>query len=426
MRHSPHDADAMDRYEYDVERVCQVVKPLLDKVPPNIFGKSPEDLAETAELVEAPRRRGARRSSTTWSGCSPAAPPTSSTTTSRATSSRATSPPRGSSAPRSARCRRAPGWCCSTTRMGEHDGHFGAWSFHKGGNGGFTQVLARAAQAYGAEIMLNAPVDSVITKDGAAVGVALEDGTELTAKTVGQRPRPAAHVHPAGRAARAARRPGREHQPDAGSRAPPRRSTSPSTARRGTRRSATAPTSTSASSTSGRPWSTSSEPSTTPSTAGTASGPTSTAPSSRSSTRTWRRPASTSCRASCSTRRTTSRAATGTPSARGSPTPCRRPSSRSSPASATSCCSARSRRRSTSSARSGSPRATSSPASSSPRRCTSSGRRPGWSQYRTPIDGYYQCGSGTHPGGCVMGAPGKLASQQILKDLRARDGRATG
>jgi phytoene dehydrogenase-like protein len=43
---------------------------------------------------------------------------------------------------------------------------------------------------------------------------------------------------------------------------------------------------------------------------------------------------------------------------------------------------------------------------------------PGWNQYRTPIDGYYQCGSGTHPGGCVMGAPGKLASQQILKDSK--------
>ena len=43
---------------------------------------------------------------------------------------------------------------------------------------------------------------------------------------------------------------------------------------------------------------------------------------------------------------------------------------------------------------------------------------PGWSQYRTPIDGYYQCGSGTHPGGCVIGSPGKLASQRILRDLR--------
>jgi phytoene dehydrogenase-like protein len=42
---------------------------------------------------------------------------------------------------------------------------------------------------------------------------------------------------------------------------------------------------------------------------------------------------------------------------------------------------------------------------------------PGWSQYATPIHGYYQCGSGTHPGGCVMGSPGKFASQRILKDL---------
>src|SRR4029078_7666803 len=39
----------------------------------------------------------------------------------------------------------------------------------------------------------------------------------------------------------------------------------------------------------------------------------------------------------------------------------------------------------------------------------------GWANYRTPIEGYYQCGSGTHPGGCVMGAPGKLAAGQILK-----------
>jgi phytoene dehydrogenase-like protein len=40
----------------------------------------------------------------------------------------------------------------------------------------------------------------------------------------------------------------------------------------------------------------------------------------------------------------------------------------------------------------------------------------GWANYRTPIAGYYQCGSGTHPGGCVMGAPGKLAAEAVLKD----------
>lgn len=41
---------------------------------------------------------------------------------------------------------------------------------------------------------------------------------------------------------------------------------------------------------------------------------------------------------------------------------------------------------------------------------------PGWSQYRTPIDGLYLCGAGTHPGGGVTGAPGYNAARRILKD----------
>jgi phytoene dehydrogenase-like protein len=41
---------------------------------------------------------------------------------------------------------------------------------------------------------------------------------------------------------------------------------------------------------------------------------------------------------------------------------------------------------------------------------------PGWAYYRTPIDSLYMCGSATHPGGGIMGAPGRLASQVILKD----------
>jgi len=43
---------------------------------------------------------------------------------------------------------------------------------------------------------------------------------------------------------------------------------------------------------------------------------------------------------------------------------------------------------------------------------------PAWSDYRTPIKGFYQCGSGTHPGGGVCGASGRLAALEILKDLR--------
>jgi len=40
----------------------------------------------------------------------------------------------------------------------------------------------------------------------------------------------------------------------------------------------------------------------------------------------------------------------------------------------------------------------------------------GFANYRTPIRGLYLCGSGAHPGGGVMGAPGHNAAREILKD----------
>ena len=43
---------------------------------------------------------------------------------------------------------------------------------------------------------------------------------------------------------------------------------------------------------------------------------------------------------------------------------------------------------------------------------------PGWSQYRTPINGLYLCGAGAHPGGGVTGAPGHNAAQQTLRDWK--------
>jgi phytoene dehydrogenase-like protein len=41
---------------------------------------------------------------------------------------------------------------------------------------------------------------------------------------------------------------------------------------------------------------------------------------------------------------------------------------------------------------------------------------PGWARYRTPVPGLYLCGSATHPGGGIMGAPGRLAALEVLKD----------
>ncbi len=42
----------------------------------------------------------------------------------------------------------------------------------------------------------------------------------------------------------------------------------------------------------------------------------------------------------------------------------------------------------------------------------------GWSQYRTPVAGLYLCGAGAHPGGGVTGAPGHNSAHQVLRDLK--------
>ncbi len=40
----------------------------------------------------------------------------------------------------------------------------------------------------------------------------------------------------------------------------------------------------------------------------------------------------------------------------------------------------------------------------------------GWARYKTPVRGLYLCGSGAHPGGGVMGAPGYNAAREMLKE----------
>ena len=183
MRHSAHDADAMDRYEYDMERVCQLVKPLFDKVPPNTWGTTAADADNVAWLLKhlggAPQKvvhdlvRLLTGSAADFLDDYFESDILKGYMASSAIIGTKVGP-----------MSQGSGLVLLFHSIGEHDGHFGSWSFHKGGNGGFTQVLARAAQAFGAEIMLDAPVDRVITKNGRAVGVALDDGTELTAKVV--------------------------------------------------------------------------------------------------------------------------------------------------------------------------------------------------------------------------------------------------
>lgn len=68
--------------------------------------------------------------------------------------------------------------------MGEIDGQFRAWGFAKGGTGGIANAIGNAARTFGAEIQTSARVSQVIVKKGRATGVALEDGDEIHADVI--------------------------------------------------------------------------------------------------------------------------------------------------------------------------------------------------------------------------------------------------
>ncbi len=68
--------------------------------------------------------------------------------------------------------------------MGEIDGAFRTWGFAKGGTGGISESIASAARSLGAEIRTDASVAQVIVKNGRAVGVALEGGEEIYSRVV--------------------------------------------------------------------------------------------------------------------------------------------------------------------------------------------------------------------------------------------------
>ncbi|MFL5778566.1 MAG: phytoene desaturase family protein [Chloroflexota bacterium] len=182
-RHSAHDADAYDAFEHDMNKVLQAIKPLLDQVPPDIFSNDPEELVALAALGSRFRRLEPRVLQDAVRLLTGSAADflddyfESDILKGYLASSSIIGTKVG---PRS----QGSGLVLLYHFIGEHDGVFGAWAFHKKGNGGFTQVLARAAESFGAEIRLEAPVAAVMTKDGETTGVALADGTEFHAPIV--------------------------------------------------------------------------------------------------------------------------------------------------------------------------------------------------------------------------------------------------
>jgi phytoene dehydrogenase-like protein len=68
--------------------------------------------------------------------------------------------------------------------MGDIDGAFRSWGLSKGGTGRISESIASAARGYGAEIRVNAPVKHILVKDNEATGVVLENGDYHLASVV--------------------------------------------------------------------------------------------------------------------------------------------------------------------------------------------------------------------------------------------------
>lgn len=182
-RHSTKDAEAYRDLSHLINRVCQALKPLVDNIPPNSVSQDPRDLAEMAALngYMDSLPPDVRAMINRFATCSAAEILDDYLESDLLKAQIASSGIIGSKAsPRS----KESGLVWLFHKLGEYDGVQGDWGFHKGGNGGFTQVLARAVEAFGGTIQTEAGVEEVLYENGKAKGVRLKDSTELLAPIV--------------------------------------------------------------------------------------------------------------------------------------------------------------------------------------------------------------------------------------------------
>ena len=182
-RHSKRDAEAYDRFSRDVMRQCKFIKPLLMREPPDPTSFKPRDIRELLYLGRRFHGLGEERMYDTlrfWTMS--AADFLDEYFESEIVKAHLA----GSSIIGTALGPRSPGTAYVLLHhyMGDIDDTVGAWGFARGGMGSITQALGRSLQASGGAIRTAAPVAKISVRHGAATGVILEDGEEIPAKLV--------------------------------------------------------------------------------------------------------------------------------------------------------------------------------------------------------------------------------------------------
>jgi phytoene dehydrogenase-like protein len=182
-RHSKRDGEAYDRYVRDMLRHCRFIKPLLLREPPDPTSFKRRDLMELLYLGKHFHKLGEAQMYDTlrfWTmSCADLLDEYFESEIVKAHLA-------GSSIIGTALGPRSPGTAYVLLHhyMGSIDGTVGAWGFARGGMGAVTSALAMSLQASGGAIRSAAPVEQVLVSNGRATGVALADGEEIYARTV--------------------------------------------------------------------------------------------------------------------------------------------------------------------------------------------------------------------------------------------------
>lgn len=182
-RFSKRDAEAYDRYSRDIMRHCRFIRPLLMRTPPDPTSFKPRDLQELLfigrkfwDLTENEMYEMVRFWTMSISDYLDEYFETDVIKAYLAVSA-IIGTALGPMSPGSA-------YVLLHHYMGDVDGNIGAWGFARGGMGAITQAMAKSLAAAGGEIRAGKGVDHVLVENGRAVGVVLDGGEEIRGRLV--------------------------------------------------------------------------------------------------------------------------------------------------------------------------------------------------------------------------------------------------
>ena len=182
-KHSPHDADAMHRFQADLGRYAQLIRKPLLRTPPDPSSFKPSAIKELLWLAKEFYALGERELYEYVRFFTMSAAEFLEDYFENDLVKAAMASPGiigtalGVYSPGSA-------YVLLHHVMGDVDGNVGAWGLARGGMGAISNALCSAMKAHGGELRTGSGVQQILVKGGKAVGVALENGDEIYADIV--------------------------------------------------------------------------------------------------------------------------------------------------------------------------------------------------------------------------------------------------